>query len=429
MTALWLLFTALMAVALLFVILPLWRFRAANRAEDARIRQDKNIEVFNQGVVDLDHDLEEGLIGPEQYEKLKAELQRAFLRDMEANERSARKLDNPRLDRSVPLVLTLVLALGTIWMYQQIGAGRDLMLPELMGAIATAEDADAQRQNLENLADALQDRMRRHPEDVQNGYMLGTLYVELGQFRHAIDTFNALLPHVPTSADRATIFGQLAQSSYLAAEQNITPEVRGYIDQALALNPNESSTLSLLAIDAFWNEDFDTALSLWRRQLAQANPSSAEARTLRERISRIETLLAQSDNGSAGVMAAVPAQDQEGAAATGITVRVELAPELMDQASPDMVVFIFARGDIPMPLAAVRATVADLPMEVFLDDSKPMAQGMPVLSSAENVVVGARISESGNAIAQSGDYQAVTEPFPLREQSDPIVLIIKDRVP
>jgi cytochrome c-type biogenesis protein CcmH len=50
------------------------------------------------------------------------------------------------------------------------------------------------------------------------------------------------------------------------------------------------------------------------------------------------------------------------------------------------------------------------------------------LSSAENVYVGARLSNSGNPIAQSGDIQAESETFVLSNQNENISLSISEIV-
>ena len=56
-----------------------------------------------------------------------------------------------------------------------------------------------------------------------------------------------------------------------------------------------------------------------------------------------------------------------------------------------------------MPLAVARLTLAALPATVTLDDSMAMVEGMN-LSAFEQLVVSARVTSTGSAIAQSGDY-------------------------
>lgn len=59
-----------------------------------------------------------------------------------------------------------------------------------------------------------------------------------------------------------------------------------------------------------------------------------------------------------------------------------------------------------MPLAIVRVQVKDLPLQFNLNDTQavtPMAR----LSGYTEVVVGARISKSGNAMPESGDLEGV----------------------
>jgi cytochrome c-type biogenesis protein CcmH len=115
------------------------------------------------------------------------------------------------------------------------------------------------------------------------------------------------------------------------------------------------------------------------------------------------------------------AAEQEGGAAaelpaTGeqksIRVKVGLAAALKSKASPEDVVFIFARAASgpPMPLAIVRKKVKDLPVEVTLDDSMSMVEGMN-LSAFDQLVIGARVSKSGQAMPQPGDLQGLTRPL------------------
>ena len=56
-----------------------------------------------------------------------------------------------------------------------------------------------------------------------------------------------------------------------------------------------------------------------------------------------------------------------------------------------------------MPLAVKRLSLADLPVRLQLSDADAMMPTMK-LSSFDQVIVGARVSLSGNPVAQSGDY-------------------------
>ena len=61
-----------------------------------------------------------------------------------------------------------------------------------------------------------------------------------------------------------------------------------------------------------------------------------------------------------------------------------------------------------MPLAVLRATVAELPLHFKLDDR--MAMTAMKLSDAKQVIVGARISKSGSALPQPGDLSGESAP-------------------
>ena len=102
------------------------------------------------------------------------------------------------------------------------------------------------------------------------------------------------------------------------------------------------------------------------------------------------------------------------AAASGIRGRVSLAPALQGRTQPDDTVFVFARpaNGSRMPLAILRLQVKDLPASFTLDDSLAMSPAAR-LSAAGAVVVGARISKSGQALPQPGDLEGLIGPVPV----------------
>ncbi len=419
MNSFWLYSTILLIVSLLFILVPVLRYRPVIKTADDEIRKQKNIEVFQQSLAELEQDKTEEVISEEEFEKLKAELQRSFLRDME-DEKSRTKAAGQSSNKLIPLLCLLFIPAFSYSLYEVVGSARDLALPAIMQQLSAAETAEQQLDGLNRLADLLQQRYDRNNDDIQNGYMLGTLYLELENFEQAIAVFTSMVGVMEPSPDKATVLGQLAQSMYMAAGSKMTPAVEQVIGEAQSLNPNEFTILSLLAIDSFLNENFAQALTYWRRQLAQLDRNSQQAAVLSSRIAQVESLL------PASALAATETTDTQG---PSVSLVIELDESIKDLVDDSMRLFVYARNPaMPMPLAAQTLAVPDFPFEITLDDSMAMIANM-TLSTAQEVIVGARLSKSGNAIAQSGDIQVVSEPFTLAEQDEAIILTIKDIVP
>jgi cytochrome c-type biogenesis protein CcmH len=111
-----------------------------------------------------------------------------------------------------------------------------------------------------------------------------------------------------------------------------------------------------------------------------------------------------------------------------LKLKVSLNPSLQNELSPEAPVFVFVRAaeNPGPPLAVVRKKVAELPFEIALNDSHAMIPGRTI-SSAKNVIVGARISVSGNPERQAGDFEKLSNSIP--SNSDKILeLIINDKI-
>jgi cytochrome c-type biogenesis protein CcmH len=107
---------------------------------------------------------------------------------------------------------------------------------------------------------------------------------------------------------------------------------------------------------------------------------------------------------------------------------ISLDPTLTGRVSPDDTVYVFARAaEGPrMPLAIIRKQVKDLPLTFSLDDSMAMNPNMK-LSNFSEVVVGARISKTGNAMPQSGDLKGSSSVIKLGSRD--LKIIIDSAVP
>ena len=170
-----------------------------------------------------------------------------------------------------------------------------------------------------------------------------------------------------------------------------------------------------LQCDAFERGDRAAALAYWQRARALAPPDSpigeAMARSIAEVIAIAPEAAPQAAPAASAPQAAAEA-GLGGAPAATLSGRVSLAPALAARVAPTDTVFVFARAaEGPrMPLAIRRFPASALPLDFTLDDATAMSPELK-LSRFDRVVVGARISKSGDALPQSGDLLTQTEPL------------------
>jgi cytochrome c-type biogenesis protein CcmH len=120
--------------------------------------------------------------------------------------------------------------------------------------------------------------------------------------------------------------------------------------------------------------------------------------------------------------------EPSGPKAAGIDVSVSIAPALAKQIGPNDVLYVYARADAgpPAPLAIQRLPALALPVAVRLDETMGMVQGLS-LATFEKVVIGARVSKSGNATPQPGDFEGLSAAIAWREAGRIEIVIDKVR--
>ena len=189
---------------------------------------------------------------------------------------------------------------------------------------------------------------------------------------------------------------------------------------------------------AFNQKDFKSAIDYWERLKLVVPPGSEIANSIDANIAEARQVggIAAPAMGAAPAAAApaaapmakaaaAPAKGADAAAAKGqaIAGTVTLSPALAKSAGPNDTVFIFARAaqGPKLPLAVLRKQVKDLPVTFALDDSMAMQPEMKI-SNFPEVIVGARVSKSGNAAPQAGDLEGLSKPVKMGASGLAIVI-------
>jgi cytochrome c-type biogenesis protein CcmH len=271
-------------------------------------------------------------------------------------------------------------------------------------------------QQIEGMVAKLAARLKEQPNDPEGWAMLGRSYAVLGRHTEALPAFKQAMSLKP---DDPVLIADYADALAMNNGRSLEGEPSRLIARALEIDPGNLKALSLAGTAAFLRTDYALALRHWEKML-QLAPDSDYVRQIQGGIDEARRL-AEAASGPAATrapaqLAARPAAKPgaasavAGAAAT-VSGVVKLAPALAGKAAPDDTVFVYARAaqGSRMPLAILRKQVKDLPLSFTLDDSMAMSPAAR-LSSAQQVVVSARISKRGEAMPQPGDLQGQSSP-------------------
>jgi len=386
----WAMAALLAAVAVGFV-LPALLGRARRLPRDSG--DAANVAIYREQLRELDADLANGMLAQERYHEARRELERRMLEDVET-----RGDETPAASagREAAVAVGIALPLVAALLYIAVGT------PQALGPRPTNEEGQGVTpQQIEGMVERLAARLKESPDDVKGWTMLGRSYTVLERFTDAAAAYENAIKRSPADAQ---LLADYADVLGMAQGRNLSGAPEKIIAQALKVDPDNLKALVLAGTVAFQKGEFNNATAFWERALRNVPPDSDMAESIRDSIAD-----ARKAAGTSAAAAPTPSAPSTGSAITG---SVALAPALVAKASPDDTVFIFARPaeGSRMPLAVTRRRVRELPAAFTLDDSMAMTPASK-LSSQQSVVVGARISRSGNPIAQPGDLEGYSSPI------------------
>ena len=390
MTLFWILAAAMVVLVLLVLLRPLLQPTTAAADESAR----SNLRVLRDSLAELDAERAAGVLGAEQHADARAELERRALEESTALDAAPLR----RGGRATVFVLALVLPAAAVLLYNQLGERRGLdPLLKQPPSMASAGD-------IETLVQRLAERMQADPSDPQGWMLLGRAYAGMQRFDKARD---ALAEAMQRSTPDAQLLSDYADVLAMTQGQRLAGEPEKLVLQALALEPDHLKALALAGSAAMERGDFKAAIEHWTHARRAAPPDSPFASGLDGSIAEARAAAGLPPESSTASAAPATAA----ASAPPLQVTVTVAPALAGKLQPGDTLFVFARAaEGPrMPLAIARQAATAGPVQLTLDDSMAMTPAMR-LSSRAQVVVGARISRSGDATPQPGDLEGQSAP-------------------
>lgn len=398
-TLFWALALVLVLATLAVLVVPLL---VAGRSRGRPADDEASAAVYRDRKHELDADVASGAIGADERDATGAELVARLGAEL-ASAPPAPAAPAGRTPWIVAIALVAIVPATALVAYLALGR------PDALDAnAARSRFTDAE---IVAMVDRLAQRMKEHPDDPQGWLLLGRSMDALQRYQEAAEAYEQVALRLPNDA---AVLADWADALGMAQGRTLAGRPTELIAQALAADPRHPKSLALAASAAMERGDDPAAIGYWRRLLAVVPPESEDARSIRETIAGLE--------GGATGLAPKPGAP----AAARVAGRVVVAPALAKQVAPDATLFVYARAaqGSRMPLAIVRRSARELPLEFALDDSMAMSRDAR-LSGASEVVVEARVSASGSAPPARGDLAGASAP--VRPGTTGIVVTI-DRV-
>ena len=377
----------LLVVVLVIILRPLLRSEKSTAEDEALASSDQreaNLEIYREQLADLEHDRVEGSLAEADYLAARGELQRRLLDEVQPDSGVRLK----RGGRGAAYVLLLALPLLSVAGYLILGR------PQALDPASTQPRMNEQQ--IDSMLVQLEQKLKAKPDDHKGWVMLARSYKVLGRFAEAAQAYShggPLLEGDSTLlADYAEVLAQ--------ANRKFDGKPMELIAAALKIDPAEPQALFLAGAAASERRDFAAVVDYWGRLLPQLEAGSEEAKSLGEAVDKARAIV-EGKVGTAEPTAQAPET---------VSGEVALSGKVAAQAKPDDLLFIFARPDegSRMPLAVVRAKVADLPLQFSFDDSMALSGGQKI-SDLGTISIEARVAKAGKAQSSSGDLFGIVK--------------------
>lgn len=123
-------------------------------------------------------------------------------------------------------------------------------------------------QNQQKYIELLQDELRQNRNDAAKWIALGQAYMAADAFDNALTAYSYA---ERLTGSTPTLLGLAATASYYLHHEQNNPQTDKLLQAALAKDPNEINSLSLLAHIAFTQKDYTRAIHLWQKILDTDN--------------------------------------------------------------------------------------------------------------------------------------------------------------
>ena len=403
---LWVLIAGLLVFASIFLIYP---FVKADHSAEGEVLQ-ANIQIFRDQQYQLDAQLEQKQISQAQYQQLLAEAKQLLLSNTGEQTTEKPVSSERRQAKGLLPVLIILVPCFCFAVYSSIGASADQRILQLIQQASVSSDITKAAELQTELYTAVEKRAQQRPENIYYWILLAKRAIQQNDLAGAKYNYAQA---IKLSPDDGYLLGQYAEILFMLANSQFTDEVLIALDKAFAIDSSNPTVLGLKGIQSFESQQWQLAITYWQEAQRQMDQNSATANALKAGIARAQKRL--------GI------QPDQAVVSPQVEIAVSIDQSIAFNPEQSVFVALVATSGAPMPLAARKLRAGDLPITITLSNADAVMASYN-LSSASEVKAVARLSQSGSATPQTGDWEDSVNPINLSAENISVSIQISRQI-
>ena len=270
---------AVLALGVLAIMLwPLVKRRTAENAP----REDYDINVYKDQLLEIEADLERGLLSAGQGEAARTEIKRRMLASADSEE-TVTETAGSGSNGLMITILTVLMPVGAVLLYLNLGSPERADQPLAGRALEATTAQSEEHKKISQSANKLAAFLKNNPDDLRGWTLLARTYLSLGRYPDSAMAYAEAYRVSEESADLAVDYGEALT---LAADSEISEKARRLFEKALAADITDAKARYYLGMFKAQQDDVRGAMQAWIDLATMSPPEALWVPILNQQIDR-----------------------------------------------------------------------------------------------------------------------------------------------
>ncbi|MBS0358887.1 MAG: tetratricopeptide repeat protein [Proteobacteria bacterium] len=189
---------------------------------------------------------------------------------------------DPGFDLRIIYASIFILIIFSLLWYLYWGSSQQLSKTiQMQNQMALTKEILSKFKNPEELIQRLRDKIKENPNDPRGWFLLGRLELGNQNFKEAAAAFSKANDLKPNDL---SIISQYAEALFFSHHHRLNKNAQKLVDKILKQDPKNKVALNLLALDAYTHQNYARAISIWEQLLADYPPEAEESKDIQRAI-------------------------------------------------------------------------------------------------------------------------------------------------